>query len=100
MKLAIRPLQSVFAAAITGMNLRSPPEKALRQSMDSAMGQLAMKVIRDSSVDVDQHLAFSGAMDPLASTVANVDRHPHRLKYRDTRRATRDHSAPTLQHSM
>lgn len=100
MKLTIRRLQSVFAAEITGMNLRIPPEKAMRQSMDSAMGQFAVEAIRDPFGEEDQHLALAGAMDPLAPTVSNVNAHTHRLNNRDMRSTTCKHSAPTLQQPL
>ena len=76
------------------MNPRIPPEKALRQPMDSAMALFAVVVMRDPFVDEVQHPAFARTMDPLTPAVSIVDAH-HRLKNRDMRGSTRDHSAPT-----
>ena len=83
MKLAIKPMHPVFAAEITGINLRTPLTDDLRVAIDAAMDQYAVVVVRDQHLDDDQHLAFARTMGPLEPTVAVVDQHLHRLKHRE-----------------
>ena len=82
MKLAIKPMHPVFAAEITGIDLRTPPPEDLRRAIDDAMDQYAVVVVRDQHLDDDQHLAFAKAMGPLEPAPAVVDQHLHRLKHR------------------
>ena len=83
MKLNINRLHPVFAAEITGIDLRTPPPAELRRAMDDAMDEYAVVVVRDQLLDDDQHLAFARAMGPLEPAPAVVDAHLHRLKHRE-----------------
>ena len=83
MNFVVKPLHPLFAAEITGLDLRTPPPPDVVASIDAAMDQYAVVVVRDQQFDDDQQLAFAKAMGPLESTVAVVDQHLHRLKYRE-----------------
>ena len=58
-KLNIKPLHPVFAAEITGIDLRTLPSAELRRALDDAMDEYAVVVVRDQLLDDDQHLAFA-----------------------------------------
>jgi len=75
------PLHPVFAAEMTGADLRTPPDEALVQQIEDAMDRYAVLVVRDQRLDDDQQLAFAKAMGPLEPMPAVVDGHLHRLKY-------------------
>lgn len=77
----ITPLHPVFAAEMTGADLRTPPDEALVQEIEDAMDRYAVLVVRDQRLDDDQQLAFAKAMGPLEPMPAVVDGHLHRLKY-------------------
>jgi alpha-ketoglutarate-dependent 2,4-dichlorophenoxyacetate dioxygenase len=79
----VKPLHPLFAAEMTGVDLRTPPPPELVESIDAAMDQYAVVVVRDQYLDDDQQLAFARAMGPLEPFVAVVDQHLHRLKYRE-----------------
>lgn len=83
MKLNIKPLHPVFAAEITGLDLRIPPSPELVRAIDEAMNEFAVVVVRDQHFDDDQQLAFAQAMGPLEPSVAIVNQHMHRLKYKE-----------------
>lgn len=84
MKLNINSrLHPVFAAEITGIDLRTPPPAELRRAMDDAMDEYAVVVVRDQLLDDEQHLAFARAMGPLEPAPAVVDAHLHRRKHRE-----------------
>jgi alpha-ketoglutarate-dependent 2,4-dichlorophenoxyacetate dioxygenase len=79
----VKPLHPLFAAEITGIDLRTPPTPELVAAIDAAMDQYAVAVVRDQHLDDDQQLAFAKVMGPLEPTVAVVDQHLHRLKHRE-----------------
>ena len=74
-KLDIRPLHPLFAAEITGLDLRTPPALALVNAIDSAMDQYAVCVLRDQHLDDDQQMAFAKALGKLEPSVAIVNQH-------------------------
>jgi len=79
----IAPLHPVFAAEITGIDLRRPADPSLLAAIEAALNRYAVVVIRDQRFDDDQQLAFAQSMGPLEPSVAVVDSHRHRLKYRE-----------------
>jgi alpha-ketoglutarate-dependent 2,4-dichlorophenoxyacetate dioxygenase len=83
MNFDIKPLHPLFAAEITGIDLRTPPSRQLANLIDTAMDRYAVVVVRDQRLDDDQQLAFAQAMGPLEPSPAVVDQHLHRLKYRE-----------------
>lgn len=82
MKLAVSPLHPVFAAEVTGLDLRMPQSPDLVAAIDDAMNQYAVVVVRDQHLDDDQQMAFSRAMGPLETAPAVVNQHLHRLKHK------------------
>ncbi len=82
MKLAIKPLHPLFAAELTGIDLRQAATPELVAAIDQAMDKYAVLVVRDQRFDDDQQMAFARAMGPLEPTPAVVDQHLHRLKHR------------------
>ena len=81
--ITITPLHPVFAAGMTGVDLRTPPDADLVRRIDDAMNQYAVLAVRDQQLDDDQQLAFAKAMGPLETTRGVVDGHKHRLKYEE-----------------
>jgi alpha-ketoglutarate-dependent 2,4-dichlorophenoxyacetate dioxygenase len=79
----VTPLHPLFAAEITGIDLRVPPAPDLVAAIDNAMNEYAVCVVRDQALDDDQQLAFARAMGPLEPAPAVVDQHLHRLKHRE-----------------
>lgn len=79
----VTPLHPLFAAEITGIDLRVPPAPDLVAAIDDAMNEYAVCVVRDQALDDDQHLAFARAMGPLEPAPAVVDQHLHWLKHRE-----------------
>ncbi|MEO8039134.1 MAG: TauD/TfdA family dioxygenase [Betaproteobacteria bacterium] len=77
----IAPLHPLFAAEITGLDLRQPPDLSLVAAIEAAMNRYAVVVIRDQRFDDEQQLAFARAMGPLEPSVAVVDAHLRRLKH-------------------
>lgn len=82
MKLALKPLHPVFAAEVTGLDLRTPISAEGVAAIDAAMDQYAVLVVRDQHFDDDQQMAFAQAMGPLEPAPAVVNQHLHRLKHR------------------
>lgn len=83
MNFEVRPLHSLFAAEVEGVDLRQPPTPALVRLIDDAMDRHAVVVLRDQHIDDDQQLAFAKALGPLEPMQAVVDVHRQRLKHRE-----------------
>jgi alpha-ketoglutarate-dependent 2,4-dichlorophenoxyacetate dioxygenase len=81
--LVVKPLHPLFAAEITGIDLRVPATPALVAAIDDAMNRYAVVAVRDQQLDDDQQMVFAKAMGPLEPTPAVVDQHLHRLKHRE-----------------
>lgn len=79
--MAIRPLHPLFAAEMTGVDLRTVPDASLVRQIDEAMDRYGVLVVRDQHFDDDQQMAFASAMGPLETTRGVVDGHKHRLKH-------------------
>lgn len=77
----IAPLHPVFAAEMTGVDLRTPPDPELVRMIDDAMDRHAVLVVRDQRLDDHQQVAFANAMGPVERTRGVVDGHKHRLQY-------------------
>jgi len=77
----ITPLHPVFAAEMTGVDLRTPPDAALVRQIDDAMNRYAVLAVRDQRLDDHQQVAFAKAMGPIERTRGVVDGHKHRLQY-------------------
>ena len=83
MDLRIRPLQPLFAAEMSGVNLRDAPDAELIARIDAAMDKYAVLVLRDQRIDDDQQMAFAKALGPLEPTPAVVGAEQQRLKHRE-----------------
>ncbi len=83
MSFIVKPLHPLFAAEITGIDLRTETTPDVVVSIDAAMDQYAVVVVRDQQFDDDEQLAFAKAMGPLEPSPAVVDQHLHRLKHRE-----------------
>ena len=79
--ITITPLHPLFAAEMTGVDLRTPPDAALVRQIDDAMDRFSVLVVRDQRLDDDQQMAFAKAMGPLETTRGVIDGHLHRLKH-------------------
>ena len=65
MGLTVRPLHPVFAAELEGADLRVEPSPDLVRTVEQAMAQYAVVVIRDQQIVDEQHIRFSRAFGPL-----------------------------------
>jgi alpha-ketoglutarate-dependent 2,4-dichlorophenoxyacetate dioxygenase len=83
MSIEVRPLHPVFAAEMTGVDLRQPPGAGLAEQVEAAMDRYAVLVLRDQCIDDDQQLAFARALGPLEPMPAVVDANLQRLKHRE-----------------
>lgn len=63
--LAVRPLHPVFAAELTGAELRVEPPPELVRTVEQAMARYAVLVIRDQHITDEDHIRFSRAFGPL-----------------------------------
>jgi alpha-ketoglutarate-dependent 2,4-dichlorophenoxyacetate dioxygenase len=61
----ITPLHPLFAAELVGADLTRPPSDALVETVETAMAQYAVLVVRDARIDDEQHKRFSRAFGPL-----------------------------------
>ncbi len=66
MTLAIEPLHPLYAARLTGVDLRQPVEEAVIDDVRAAMARFAVCVIsHDTPPTNEQHIAFSARLGPL-----------------------------------
>ena len=83
MNLAVKPLHPMFAAAIDGVDLRTPPSAQLCEAIDAAMNQYAVVVLRGQQINDEQQMAFARALGPLEPMPAQVGMDKQRLKHRE-----------------
>lgn len=65
MGLTVRSLHPVFAAELTGADLGAEPSPDLIRTVEDAMAQYAVLVIRDQHIGDEQHIRFSRAFGSL-----------------------------------
>ncbi len=82
MTLQLTPLHPLFAAEVSGIDLRQAPGPALCDEIHRAMDRYAVLVFRDQQLDDDQQMAFGEALGPLEQSRGVVDVHKQRLKHR------------------
>lgn len=82
MTLQLTPLHPLFAAEVSGIDLRQTPGAALCDEIHRAMDRYAVLVFRDQQLDDDQQMAFGEALGPLEQSRGVVDVHKQRLKHR------------------
>ncbi|WP_043339139.1 TauD/TfdA dioxygenase family protein [Belnapia moabensis] len=81
MTVQLTPLHPLFAAEVSGIDLRQTPGPALCDEIHRAMDRYAVLVFRDQQLDDDQQMAFGAALGPLEQTRGVVDVHKQRLKH-------------------
>ena len=65
MPLSVRPLPAAFAAEILGADLRREPERTLVDTVNAAVAQHAVVVLRDQAITDEHQVRFSRAFGPL-----------------------------------
>lgn len=63
--LDVRPLHPLFAGEVIGLDLRAPPPPELVAAIESLMDDMAVLVVRDQTLNDEQHIAVSRAFGPL-----------------------------------
>ena len=81
MTLQLTPLHPLFAAEVSGLDLRQTPGPDLCDAIHRAMDRYAVLVFRGQRLDDDQQMAFGEALGPLEQTRGVVDVHKQRLKH-------------------
>ena len=61
----VNPLHPIFAAELAGADLTQPPTPELVQTVEDAMAQYGVLVVRDAGVTDEEHIRFSRAFGPL-----------------------------------
>ena len=79
--LHVTPLHPLFAAEVTGLDLRQTPGPELCAEIDRLMDRYAVLVLPGQAIDDDQQMAFGEALGPLEQDRAVVDVHKVRLKH-------------------
>ena len=69
MALTIRPLHPVFAATVSGLDMREPPDARLRGAIIEAADRYAVLVFPGQTITDAQHVAFSEAFGRLETTI-------------------------------
>jgi alpha-ketoglutarate-dependent 2,4-dichlorophenoxyacetate dioxygenase len=59
MPLTIRPIHPLFAAELTGLDLRQPPGAERRRAVEEAMDRYAVSVLPGQTIDDEQQLRFA-----------------------------------------
>ena len=83
MNLDLHPMHPVFAAEVTGVDLRDPPSAPLCAAIDAAMDQYGVVVLRGQQINDAQQMAFARALGPLEPRPAQVGMEKQRLKHRE-----------------
>ncbi|HEY4114765.1 MAG TPA: TauD/TfdA family dioxygenase [Rhizomicrobium sp.] len=65
MSLAVRPLHPIFAVEIVGADLATEADEELVRTVENAMAEYAVCIVRDASLSDDDHIRFSRAFGPL-----------------------------------
>jgi alpha-ketoglutarate-dependent 2,4-dichlorophenoxyacetate dioxygenase len=61
----VRPLHPLFAAELTGADLTREPSPQLVETVEAAMAQYGILVVRDAAISDERHKRFSRAFGPL-----------------------------------
>src|SRR5262245_38604460 len=65
MNYAVKRLHPLFVAEINGVDLRQPLDATAKRSIEDAMDQSAVSVLRDQDIDDAQQVAFASSFGPL-----------------------------------
>jgi alpha-ketoglutarate-dependent 2,4-dichlorophenoxyacetate dioxygenase len=69
MSLTIRPLHPNFVAEVTGLDMRVPPDAALRRAITEAADTYAVLIFPGQHITDAQHVAFSEVFGRLETTI-------------------------------
>jgi len=81
MSLTVNRLHPVFAAEILGADLAQPPDNELVRTVEDAMAQYGVTVVRNVSSKDEDHIRFSRAFGPLELPGGGRPR-PQDMKFR------------------
>lgn len=76
----IRPLHPVFAAEVTGIDLRQPQSETAINAIEDAIAQYAILVFPGQDITDDQQLVFSRSLGPLEETRGTGISKPHEMR--------------------
>src|SRR3954468_17156231 len=74
MSLAISQLHPLFAAKITGVDLREPLDPATKRAIERAMDDYAVCVLPDQRIEDEHQVAFAGSYGPLELSPPKQDK--------------------------
>src|SRR6185295_14800179 len=74
MSLVVTPLHPVFAARITGVDLRQPLDPGTQRAIEAAMDEHAVCVLPDQSIEDEHQIAFAGLYGPLELSPPKQDK--------------------------
>jgi alpha-ketoglutarate-dependent 2,4-dichlorophenoxyacetate dioxygenase len=83
MALRLTPLNPLFVAEASGIDLRRPLGAGEVGDIDAAMDRYGVLVFRDQPLDQDQQIAFARAFGTLDIGLRRATRQPHRFKYEE-----------------
>ncbi len=79
--LAVTPLDPLFAAEISGIDLRTIPDDVTLRAFLEIMGRYAVGVVRhDRPLTNEEHMAFSARLGPIERLMSVNEKHP-RIPY-------------------
>ncbi len=81
MPLTVNQLHPVFAAEIIGADLTRPPDEELVRTVEDAMAQYGVTIVRNASTEDEDHIRFSRAFGPLELPGGGRAR-PSNIKFR------------------
>jgi len=74
MSLAITPLHPLFAAKVTGVDLRHPIDEGTQRAIERAMDDHAVCVLPDQQIEDEHQVAFSRLYGPLEMSPPKQDK--------------------------
>jgi alpha-ketoglutarate-dependent 2,4-dichlorophenoxyacetate dioxygenase len=74
MSLAITPLHPLFAAKVTGVDLRHPIDEGTQRAIERAMDDYAVCVLPDQQIEDEHQVAFSRLYGPLEMSPPKQDK--------------------------
>jgi alpha-ketoglutarate-dependent 2,4-dichlorophenoxyacetate dioxygenase len=81
--LELKPLQPLFAAEASGIDLRRPLDAQGVREFDAAMDRYGVLVFRKQPLDEDQQIAFARSLGKLDMGLKKVRNLPSRFKHED-----------------
>jgi alpha-ketoglutarate-dependent 2,4-dichlorophenoxyacetate dioxygenase len=74
MNLVVTPLHPLFAAKVTGVDLRNPIDQGTQRAIERAMDEYAVCVLPDQRLDDEHQIAFSRLYGPLELSPPKQDK--------------------------